>query len=77
MRKIVTTLALAVIGMASLGRAQNINNENVGMVMTNKTDLAFARSPFIVGESCNYMFNAESNTLMADCYNNEGMIAGT
>ncbi len=79
MRKIVTSLALAITGLASFGYAQqgNQTKQTVEMVQTNKTDMAFAGAPFINGDSCNYMFHSEANTLMTDCHNNEGMLTGT
>jgi hypothetical protein len=46
-------------------------------VQTNKTDLAFTGSSFIYGDGCNYKFYGESNTLVSDCFDNEGMFAGS
>ncbi len=49
-------------------------NETLLNAVVNKTDLAFKGAPIIVGDSCNYKFHEEFNTLVTSCHNNEGMI---
>jgi len=42
----------------------------------NKVDFAYAGAPLIVGDSCDYKFHEEFNTLLVTCFDSEGMISG-
>ena len=42
----------------------------------NKVDFAYAGAPLISGDSCDYTFHEEFNTLLVTCFDSEGMISG-
>ncbi len=42
--------------------------------MMNKSDLAYPGAPLLVGDFCKYTFHKEFNTLIASCYDNNGML---
>ena len=76
--KILVQVALAttmVYGQQKIMEVKNLN-ETFENAVVNKTDLAYKGAPLIVGESCDYKFHEEYNTLVTTCHNNEGMLVG-
>ena len=76
--KILAQIALAatmVYGQEKIMKAQDMN-ETFQNVVVNKTDLAHKGAPLIIGNSCDYVFHEEYNTLITTCHNDEGMLVG-
>jgi hypothetical protein len=51
-------------------------DETFQNAVVNKTDLAHKGAALIIGDSCNYMWHEEFNTLVTSCHNDEGMLVG-
>lgn len=77
--KILVQVALAttmVYAQQKIMRVAENMNETFQNAVVNKTDLAYKGAPLIIGDSCNYKFHEEYNTLVTTCHNNEGMLVG-
>ena len=77
--KILAHVALATT-MVVYGQQEKMHVHNMDETfqnaVVNKTDLAHKGAALIIGDSCNYMWHEEFNTLVTSCHNDEGMLVG-